>query len=593
MSDYKAPLDDIRFVMHRVFKLEAFWQSLKHIAEVDAGTADAILEEAAKVCEQVIAPLSREADEQGCRWSSATVTTPEGFKAAYQTYCEGGWSALGGNPQYEGMGMPKTLTSMVEEMVQGADLAFGLCPMLTTGAAVAIDSHADESLKQTYLPHLYSGQWSGTMALTEPHCGTDLGMIRSRAVPNEDGSYKITGTKIFITWGEHDMVENIVHLVLAKLPDSPEGSRGISMFLVPKFIPDAEGNIGERNAVTCGSIEKKMGIKASATCVMNFDGAKAWLIGEPNRGLASMFTMMNYERLGVGVQGVSVAQASYQTALAYAKDRLQGRSASGAKSPDKPADSLLVHADIRRMLLTMKAWNEGSRAFYIYLAKWLDLAKHGGSVVEQARAEKLAALLTPICKAFMTDVALETTILGQQILGGHGYVREWGQEQRVRDVRITQIYEGTNGIQALDLIGRKTIATEGKYLALFVEDIMEHIENTKSTAGVEVYHEPLLASLKVLQTTTDDILKQSARDVEASGSAAVDYLEMCGLVTYAYMWSLMASAVLASGVSNDFEQAKLHTANFYYIKMLPKIHTLSARIAAGSSSLMDISEQQF
>ncbi len=593
MSDYKAPLQDIRFCLREVFEAEALWRDLDIAAELDMATADAILEEAAKLSEQVLAPLNREADEHGARWVDGEVSAPPGFKEAYEKYCEGGWSSLVGNPEYEAMGMPKSLASAVEEMVQGANIAFGLAPMLTAGAALAIEAHASEDIKCAYLPKMYSGEWAGAMDLTEPHCGTDLGMIRSKATPQADGSYRVTGTKIFITWGEHDMAANIVHLVLAKLPDAPPGSRGISMFLVPKFLPDDNGGTGERNAVHCGSIEKKMGIKGSSTCVMNFDDARGWLIGAPNKGLSCMFTMMNYERLAVGVQGVAVAEASYQTALAYAKERLQGRSAEGVKYPDKAADNLLVHADVRRMLMTMKACNEGSRAFYLYLARWLDLAKYGADPEQKAKAQKLTALLTPVSKAFMTDVALQTAIHGQQVLGGHGYVREWGQEQHVRDIRITQIYEGTNGIQAMDLIGRKTVATGGEYLTLFIEDVQAFLTRAEGVAGSEYFCDALKNALGVLQSVTDEVLRQAQTDANAPGGAAVDYLDLFGYVAYAYMWAMMAVAALRREQGDSFAQAKIATAKFYCGRLLPQVLTLKARIAAGAGPIMALGDEQF
>lgn len=591
MSEYKVPLEDMRFLLKEVFDAEQFWRQLNLETDLDVDTADAILEEAAKLAEQVLAPMNRESDETGCTWSQEGVTTPAGFKEAYQTYCEGGWTALSGHPAFGGMGMPKTLISPIEEMVQGSNMAFGLAPMLSSGAALALNAHGSEALKNAYLPKLYSGDWSGAMDLTEPHCGTDLGMIRTKAIPNDDDSYAITGTKIFITWGEHDMAENIVHLVLAKLPDAPEGSRGISMFLVPKFLPDAKGEVGERNAVSCGSLEKKMGIKASATCVMNYDGATGWLVGEPNKGLAAMFTMMNYERLAVGIQGLGAAEASYQTAVAYARERLQGRSASGSKSPDKAADSLLVHPDVRRMLLTMKAFNEGGRALYMYIGKWLDLAKYGEEEVRQ-HADVMVALMTPVSKAYMTDMALQSAILGQQVLGGHGYVREWGQEQHVRDIRITQIYEGTNGIQAMDLIGRKTVATKGEYLNVFIEDVNNFIEQQKDHSAMADYLEKLTASVALLQEATDDVLQQSSTDPEAPGAAAVDYLELFGYTAYAYMWAMIVSAAQRRG-DDAFARNKIATADFFFTRLLPQAHSLRARIAAGSDVLMRLPDDGF
>ncbi len=593
MADYKAPLDDIRFVMNQVFNVSELWESLAGIEEIDVDTADAILEEAAKICEQVLAPLNREADEEGCHWEDGEVSAPKGFKEAYATYCEGGWCGLGGNPEFGGMGMPKTLVSAVEEMVQGSNVSFGLAPMLTAGACLAMNAHASEELNATYLERMYSGQWSGAMDLTEPHCGTDLGLIRTKAVPNDDGSYAVTGTKIFITWGEHDMAENIIHMVLAKLPDAPPGSKGISLFLVPKFLPNEDGSIGERNPMSCGSIEKKMGIKASATCVMNFDGAKGWLVGEPNKGLACMFTMMNYERLAVGIQGMGVAENAYQGALAYAKDRIQGRSPTGAKTPDKEADNLLVHPDVRRMLMTMKAFNEGGRAFYVYVAKWLDISKYSDNADEKKNADGMVSLLTPISKAFLTDAAFETAVLGQQVLGGHGFIREWGQEQHVRDIRITQIYEGTNGIQAMDLIGRKTVAARGELLQLFAADVNQFLAKHGNDLDEGSVVIPLKNALVDLENVTKTVIEQSAKDPCSMGSAAVDYLNMFGYVAYGYMWAMMLAALPDADQSDNFKTSKKATAEFFFSKMLPTIGVLKQRINAGASSVMALTEEQF
>ncbi|VTP99111.1 acyl-CoA dehydrogenase [Pseudomonas aeruginosa] len=427
MADYKAPLRDMRFVLNEVFEVSRLWAQLPALAEVvDAETAAAILEEAGKVTAGTIAPLNRPGDEEGCQWNAGAVSTPAGFPEAYRTYAEGGWVGVGGDPTYGGMGMPKVISAQVEELVNSANLSFGLYPMLTAGACLALNAHASDELKDKYLPNMYAGIWAGSMCLTEPHAGTDLGIIRTRAEPQADGSYKISGTKIFITGGEHDLTENIIHLVLAKLPDAPAGPKGISLFLVPKVLVNADGSLGEKNSLGCGSIEHKMGIKASATCVMNFDGATGWLVGEVNKGLAAMFTMMNYERLGVGIQGLATGERSYQSAIEYARERIQSRAPTGPVAKDKAADPIIVHPDVRRMLLTMKALNEGGRAFSSYVAMQLDTAKYSEDAVTRKRAEELVALLTPVAKAFLTDMGLETTIHGQQIFGGHGFIREWG-----------------------------------------------------------------------------------------------------------------------------------------------------------------------
>ncbi|WP_045855586.1 acyl-CoA dehydrogenase C-terminal domain-containing protein [Teredinibacter purpureus] len=592
MAAYRAPLEDIRFVLKHQLNAEDHWRLMPALDDVDMETADAILEEAAKLMQEVVAPLNRGADEQGCQFDRGEVASPDGFKNAYQHYCEGGWGALAGNPEHEGMGMPKSLVAAVEEMLQGSCMAFGLAPMLTAGACLAIDAHASETLKARYLAKMYSGEWAGAMDLTEPHAGTDLGLIRARAEPLENDQYCLTGTKIFITWGEHDMAENIVHLVLAKLPDAPAGSRGISLFLVPKFLPGEDGGLGERNHVHCGSIEKKMGIKGSATCAMNFDGATGWLVGEANRGLAAMFTMMNYERLAVGIQGVGLAEASYQSAVEYARERLQSRSPSGVTCPDKEADPLLVHPDVRRMLMSMRALNEGGRAFYIFVAQWLDLAKFSENPEQKAHAEKMVALLTPIAKAFLTDRAFDTAVLGQQVFGGHGYIREWGQEQHVRDIRITQIYEGTNGIQAMDLMGRKTIACNAELLGLLLVDINTYLSRAGHVSiGLELAPQ-LRVAIDRVKSTTANIMEQSTRDANAMGAAAVDYLNMMGYLCYGYMW--LRAAIEVNSLDDEIlVHAKQATARYYFQRVLPEVELLATRIAVGSSSVMGLRDECF
>ena len=589
MPSYHAPLVDFDFLLTDVFDMPSYWQSMPGLAHVDLDTAKAILEGAGTLCEQELAPLNRSGDEEGARLEAEGVIAPEGFKQAYQAYCEGGWGMLGGNPEYDGMGMPKTLVSMVEEMVQAANMALGLAPMLTAGATLAIDAHADDATKQLYLPKMYSGEWSGAMDLTEPHCGTDLGLIRTKAIPNGDGSFSITGTKIFITWGDHDMAENVIHLVLAKTPNAPEGTRGISMFLVPKFLPDDSGTLGDRNALGVGSIEHKMGIHGSATCVMNFDGAKGWLIGGENKGLAAMFTMMNYERLVVGVQGMGAADASYQAALEYAKDRIQGRSPSGAKHPDKAADPIIVHGDVRRMLLTMKAFNEAGRAFYLYCARFLDAAKYSDDESIKDSGNKLVDFLTPVAKAYMTDIALETSVLGQQVLGGHGYVREWGLEQYVRDIRITQIYEGTNGIQAMDLIGRKTLAAKGDLTQIFIADIQAYYVANPDAA----YRKEVEEGIDALQQATRFVLEQSSADRDLAGTVANDYLHLVGLVSYGFMWSRMAHAAASHQGNPAFATSKQQTAQFFFARLFPKVQYHLSLILSGSEPVMSLQEAAF
>lgn len=598
MADYQAPLRDMRFVLNEVFDAPALWASLPKVAEnVDPETADAILEEAGKITSGVLAPLNREADEQGCKWNQGEVTTPDGFKEAYQTIVEGGWNGLGGNIEFGGMGMPKTLVAQFEEMMQGANMAFGLAPMLTAGACLAIDAHGSQELKEKYLPNMYSGVWAGAMDLTEPHAGTDLGIIRTKAEPNDDGSFNVTGTKIFITWGEHDMAENIIHLVLAKLPGAPKGPKGISLLLVPKFMVNEDGSLGERNGLACGSLEKKMGIKGSATCVMNFDDAKGWLVGDEGKGLNAMFTMMNYERLGVGIQGIGAAEASLQNAREYAMDRIQGRAATGAQQPEKAADPLLVHPDVRRMLLSMKGYVEGGRTFSTYVAQWLDIAKYADPAEEDRRkhAEGMVALLTPVAKAFLTDRGLDACIMGQQVFGGHGFIREWGQEQLVRDCRITQIYEGTNGIQALDLMGRKVVGSQGKLFELFAEDVAGFIEENNSDENLRPYLEPLAAAFERLSDVTEHVIKQASEDPNAIGAASVDYLDLFGLTAVGYMWAriVKAAAPKAGHDTSGFYSGKLKTARFYYDRLLPKTVSLAEGIRSGSDSMMALTADEF
>ena len=592
MADYKAPLRDMRFVLNEVFEVAKLWNELPGIAEVvDEDTASAILEEAGKVTGGTIAPLNRSGDEEGCQWKDGAVTTPAGFVEAYRTYAEGGWVGVGGNPVYGGMGMPKVIGAQVEEMVNSANLSFGLYPMLTAGACLAINAHASDELKDKYLPNMYSGVWAGSMCLTEPHAGTDLGIIRTKAEPQADGSYKVTGTKIFITGGEHDLTENIIHLVLAKLPDAPAGPKGISLFLVPKVMVNADGSLGAKNSLGCGSIEHKMGIKASATCVMNFDGATGWLVGEVNKGLAAMFTMMNYERLGVGIHGLAAGERSYQSAIEYARERIQSRAPTGPVAKDKAADPIIVHPDVRRMLLTMKALNEGGRAFSTYVAMQLDTAKYSEDPSVRKRAEDLVALLTPVAKAFLTDVGLETTVHGQQVFGGHGFIREWGQEQLVRDVRITQIYEGTNGIQALDLIGRKVVGGGGEFYKHFSSEIKAFIASASSELAE--FTGPLKAAVENLDDLTAWVLDRAKNNPNEIGAASVEYLHVFGYTAYAYMWALMARTALGKEGQDDFYASKLGTARFYFARLLPRIHSLTASVRAGSESLYLLDAAQF
>ena len=592
MATYKAPLDDMRFVLNDVFEAEKLWASMPATAEVTRDLADAILEEAGKMVEGLLLPLNRSGDEEGCQWNDSVVTTPKGFKEAYKTFAENGWTALAGNPVYGGQGMPKSLSVLFEEMIHATNTSFALYPLLSNGATLCLDAHASDELKELYLPKMYSGEWAGTMCLTEPHCGTDLGIMRSKAVPNGDGSFQVSGTKIFITGGEHDLTSNIIHLVLAKLPGAPEGSKGISLFLVPKFLPDASGNAGERNGVKCGSIEHKMGIKGSATCVLNLDDAKGWLVGEENQGLAAMFTMMNYERLSIGLQGTGLGEASYQSAVAYAKDRLQGRSADGVKNAGGNADPIIHHGDVRRMLMTMRALNEGGRALAAYLGLQLDAAKFGEDAAEKAKAEDRVALLTPVAKAFFTDRGLETCVIGQQVFGGHGYIREWGMEQFVRDARIAQIYEGTNGIQALDLAGRKVARNGGKSVQAFLADAREWLSANRSVTAIGKQLDQLAESLDMLESLTGELLAQSGKDANAINASACEYLDVFGYVVYAWLWARMM-AVAAEHADQPLQSAKLITGRFYFERLLPKAGALAEQMRAGSDTMMSLPVEAF
>ncbi|NQZ88876.1 MAG: acyl-CoA dehydrogenase C-terminal domain-containing protein [Colwellia sp.] len=593
MADYQAPLKDMNFLLYDVFSMEAMWQSMPTLSEhVDRETAQAILQECAKIAEQEIAPLSRQGDEIGVTFNEGKVTTAPGYKEAFRTYADGGWSGLGGDPEFGGMGMPKVITALHEEMLCSADIAFSLYPGLTAGAGLSIAKHATDALKERYLTRMYSGDWMASMCLTEPHSGTDLGLIYTKAVPQEDGSFSVTGTKIFITAGEHDLTENIVHLVLAKLPDAPAGPRGISLFLVPKFQVNEDESLGDFNNVTCGSIEHKMGINASATCVLNFDGSKGYLVGEENKGLACMFTMMNFERIGVGIQGISAAERSYQNALEYAKDRLQGRSLSGAKYPEKPADPIIVHGDVRRMLLNMKALTEGSRALSTYISMTLDMATYGEGELK-AKGESLSALMTPLAKAFFTDLGFDNTVAGQQIFGGHGYIREWGQEQLVRDVRIAQIYEGTNGIQAMDLLARKVAASKGALMQVFIDEVNTYIEQT-SASNMQEFIQPLKDANIDLAELTQHVLIAAQGNVEELGASANDYLHVFGYTAMAFVWAKMAETSLAQESSDDeFYQSKIKTARYYFARLLPRRLSLIASIKAGCDTLFDMDENLF
>jgi len=609
MAEYKAPLTDMNFLLYQVFNADKMWQQSPQLNEqVDKETAMAILQECSKIAEKEIDPIARQGDEIGVSFSlnedgsGGQVTTAPGYKEAFNTFVEGGWCALGGDVNYGGMGMPKIVTAFMEEMLCSTDISFALYPILTAGAALSLAKHGSEELKQRYLTKLYSGQWSASMCLTEAHAGSDLGIIQTKALPQADGSYQISGSKIFITGGEHDLTENIIHLVLAKLPDAPDGPRGISLFLVPKFNIDDNENLAERNNVSCGSIEHKMGIHASATCVMNFDGAQGFLIGELNKGLACMFTMMNFERIGVGIQGMSAGERSYQNALEYAKDRKQGKALDSSTKAIKQPDSIMVHGDVRRMLLNMKAFNEGSRALSCYIAMQLDYATFGSGELQQ-KGEQLSALMTPLAKAFFTDLGFESAVAGQQVLGGHGYIREWGQEQLVRDARIAQIYEGTNGIQAMDLLMRKVIATKGALMDVFNKEVTDYISSQKDNDAMSEFIEPLSSSLAQLTEISELLLAKSTEDANEIGAAANDYLHLFGYTAMAFIWAKMAQVSLsrkeesaadeASEYGDDFYQSKLQTARYYFARLLPRQLSLIAAIKSGSHSLFAIDDELF
>lgn len=592
MPVFKAPLRDMRFVLDDVFQATDLWARLPALADVvDRDTVDAILEEAAKFNENVVFPLNRSGDEEGAVFNAGEVTTPAGFKDAFTQYGEGGWIGLGADPRWGGQGMPKMVTVLTEEILFGANPSFALYPLLGIGAALSMSQHASDELNERYLPKIYSGEWSGTMCLTEPHAGTDLGIIKTKAVPQADGSYELTGTKIFITGGEHDLASNIIHLVLAKLPDAPAGSKGISLFVVPKFLVNEDGSVGARNPVSAGNIEHKMGIKGSATCVMNFDAAKGWLVGEINQGLAAMFVMMNYERLSMGLQGIGASEVAYQNAAAYAKDRLQGRSAKGAAQPEKAADSLLVHPDVRRMLLNVRAHNEAGRCFAMYVSKYLDLAKYSDDTDERAQAADRVALMTPVAKAFLTDKAFEACVEAQQVFGGHGYVREWGMEQLVRDTRIAQIYEGTNGVQAQDLVGRKLVKNRGAYVHNYLTEVRELIARVQGDSALSSAAQATAAAADAIAQATDDLVAASAQDADEINAAAVDFLHAFGLFTYAHMWLLMLQA--AQGKDGDFYADKRRVAGFFFSRMLPELDMRLAFIRGGAAPLMALSAEGF
>jgi alkylation response protein AidB-like acyl-CoA dehydrogenase len=596
MPEYKAPVRDIKFVMQELLDCDKHYKKLGY-DDASEDMVDAIISEAAKFTEQVIAPLNQIGDEQGCTWTDGVVTTPDGFKDAYQQYVEGGWPTLSQSEEFGGQGLPYSLNASISEMMSSANHSFAMYPGLSHGAQATIEAHGTSEQKLQYMPKLVEGSWTGTMCLTESHCGTDLGMLRTKAILNDDGSYAITGTKIFISAGEHDLSENIVHIVIARLPGAPEGSKGISLFIVPKFNVNDDGTKADRNAVSCGSIEHKMGINANATCVINFDNAKGFLIGQENRGLHCMFTFMNAARLGVAMEGSAAAEAAFQGSLAYAKDRLQMRSISGVKNPDGPADPIIVHPDVRRMLLTQKSISEGGRALIGYLSQLVDITHASDDADLKADAENKLALLTPVAKAFLTELGFECTSHGVQVFGGHGFIKEWGMEQLLRDTKISCIYEGTTGIQALDLLARKILGSKGQILKPFMTDIAIFSKDNADNPAMSEYVSTLNSYAKQWQMITGDIGQKAMKNPDEIGGASVDYLMFAGYVTLGYFWAKMASVAQSklkdAGEDEAFYQAKIKTAAFYFQRILPRAQGHAACMEGGVDSMMALASEDF
>jgi alkylation response protein AidB-like acyl-CoA dehydrogenase len=589
MAQYTPPLRDMQFVLHELLGAVDVLKACPQHADVDADTMNAVIEEAGRFAAEVTFPLNRSGDEEGCTLDVAThvVRAPKGFAAAYAKYVEGGWPALSCDAEYGGQGLPIVLNQCLFEMLNSANQAWTMYPGLSHGAYEALAAHGTEAQKKTYLPKLTSGEWTGTMCLTEPHCGTDLGMLRTKAEPMGDGRWRLTGQKIFISAGEHDMTPNIVHLVLARLPDAPAGSKGISLFVVPKFHVNADGSLGERNPIVCTAIEHKMGIHGNATCQLMLDGAIGTLVGEPHRGLAAMFVMMNAARLGVGNQSLGLTEVAYQNAAAYAKERIQMRSLSGPKAPDKPADPIIVHPDVRKMLLTARAYAEGGRALAMWTALLIDTELSAADEQERRDAADVVALLTPIVKAFLTDNGWIATSACMQVYGGHGYIREWGMEQFVRDARINMIYEGTNTIQSLDLLGRKVLSDNGAKLKKLGKIIAEFVEENGVDEAMQEFVNPLADLGDKVTKLTTEIGMKAFKNPDEVGAAAVDYLRVCGHLVFAYLWARMAKVALAKQDAGDpFYVAKLHTARFYFAKLLPETAMLIRSARSGVEPLL-------
>lgn len=598
MQVYNAPLRDMRFVLHELFKEDEFGPVAGQ-DEFGPELYDAILEEAARVTQEVLLPLNATGDIEGCKLENGVVRTPTGFKEAYSQFCEGGWAALASPVEYGGQGLPEAVNKLVEEMICATNLSFSLYPGLTHGATTALMGHGSEDLKSFYLPKMISGEWSGTMCLTEAHCGTDLGLLRTRAEPQEDGSYLLTGGKIFISAGDHDLTDNVIHLVLARTPDAPKGVKGISLFLVPKYLPKDDGSVGPANGVSVAAIEHKMGLKASATCQLEFNDSKGWVVGELNKGLAAMFTMMNTERVSVGIQGLGVNEIAYQSAVAYAKDRLQGRALGGAKRPDLPADPIIVHPDVRRMLMTMRVYAEGCRALGQWAARGLDAEANAIDPADKARAADFVALMTPVVKALFTDLAFDAANLAVQVHGGHGFIRDHGIEQFVRDARIAQIYEGTNGVQALDLVGRKMPAHMGRYMRPFFHAVSEQIEalTRHEDKAITGWAAALQQAFGALQLSTGMIAQKGMKDPEEAGAAATDYLRLLGLVGIGHCFlksARIATERLAEGTDETaFYTAKLATTGFFFDRILPQATAAFLAIKSGKRSTMALELEAF
>ena len=602
MPSYTAPVEDVLFLLNDVFQIER-QNNLPGFADATPDVVEAMLLEAGKLCSEVLLPLNARGDVQGCtRHEDGSVTTPDGFRDAYRQLVAGGWIGLSCPAEYGGQGLPATLTTVVNEFLASTNLAFSMYSGLVQGAVAALLAHAPDDLKRTFLPKMVSGEWAGTMNLTEPHCGTDLGLLRTKAVKQADGSYKISGTKIFISGGEQDLTSNIIHLVLARIEGAPAGTKGISLFVVPKILVNADGSLGDRNGVACGSIEHKMGIHGNATCVMNYDNATGFLIGEENRGLNAMFVMMNEARLGVGLQGLALSEIAYQNAAAYAKERLQGRALTGPKYPDKPADPIIVHPDVRRALLTMRAFNESARAFVIWTSLFGDISHRSSDAKEKQHADDMMGLLTPVLKGVLTDLGFANAVAAQQVFGGHGYIRETGMEQFVRDARIPMIYEGANGIQALDLVGRKLPKDGGRALQAFFAEVQGFLNEHKDDEGLKPYLAPVNASLGHLQQATMWFMANALQKPDNAGAGATDYMHLFGLVALGYMWLRIVKAAnekLASGAGaqgTPDAQAlrnKLIVAKFFVERMLPETAAHLARISAGAGSVMELGEEGF